>query len=244
MSFEKTEKICPDCEKPHFAVFPTCDSCLDKRAAAVEVEVQKDEHDKRVQAWLAICPPAFRSTDWSDSSSYFDELSPIARQAAKTWWAGDKGKGLGLFGSTGKGKSRAMYDILKRHHFAGRVVKAVTALEIQKASQDVFSDDKRTKHEARRLLDSLRRVGLLYIDDIGKETMTARVGGEFHGLFDYRINNHLPTLWTTEKDGKTLANMFGEQYGDGLIRRFRQCSEIHCVNEKPVETDENQQPIL
>lgn len=230
MSFENSDKICPDCGESHYAVFLTCDKCLDKRAGAVEQAVLKEEHTKRVDLWLRICPPAFRSTDWSESSPYFEELSPIARTHAKTWWISEKGKGLGFHGRTGRGKSRAMYAILQRHHFAGRSVKAVTALEIQKASQDVFSDDKRTKHAARWLLDSLRRVGVLYIDDIGKETMTPRVGGEFHGLFDHRINNHLPTLWTTEKDGKTLANMFGEQYGDGLIRRFRQCSEIHCVD--------------
>ncbi len=155
-----------------------CGACADKRSASLEEGQKKEAHEERVRLWQKICPALYSSTAWASHP----ELSPVAREVAKSWWAGRDGMGLGLHGPTGRGKSRAMFEILRRHHFAGRHVMAVQSMEIEEAAVKMFSDEPRARVEAQDLLRRCRTTGLLYIDDLGKEKMTERVAKEFHRL--------------------------------------------------------------
>lgn len=218
-------KPCCDCQRPLTGdEWVRCEACILKRTEADEKEQAAAAHAELVRKWLIICPPLYRSSDWSHAG-----LSPVCAGYAKNWWAGKDGMGLGLYGLTGKGKTRAMFDILKRHHFSGRKVFAVQSMEIEQAGQDKFADDPRVRDGARDTLRKCSSCFLLYIDDLGKEKMSERVAKEFHAIIEHRHRYFLPTLWTSEKTGDWLAQRLGDTYGDGLIRRFREKTVIRNV---------------
>lgn len=227
-------KFCPECGQGHASFWNTCEDCLGKRAdnnvAAAKEAAQSLIQSERIRKWHELCPVTYRSTRWTDPE-YAARLSPIAHDFAKDWWASAGGRGLGLWGSTGQGKTRAMFQILRRHHFAGLSCFAIQSTKLAKAAIDaVAENDVRAKNEARWLLRKCRQVYLLFIDDLGKERATPRVAAEIHEIWEYRTSHQLPILWTCERDGEWLAFQLGETYGDGLIRRIRGNSTIRGIN--------------
>lgn len=220
-------KLCPDCQTPLKAdELAVCGDCADARSARHAEQLRAEKQTERVQKWLALCPPLYASTAWTQHP----ELSPVCRDVAESWWADARGIGLGLYGRTGLGKTRAMFSILRRHHFAGRQVLPLQSMDIEEAAANVFADDPLLRNGAHDTLRRARGAGILYLDDLGKEKMTERVAKEFHRLIEHRCRHRLPTLWTSEQSGDWLARRLGEAYGDGLIRRLREFTDIRCVN--------------
>lgn len=218
-------KTCPECQQVHDGFFTFCGNCLEARAAEQREKEKREAKQDRVKAWLDLCPPEYRSTNWSHP-----DLSPVCREVAKRWWAGAGAHlWLGIHGPTGRGKTRAMWEVIRRHHFTGRHCMAVDSTEFASAAGDWFSDDKTAKQAARRLIERAKTCGLLLFDDIGKERLSSTVASRLHELLETRKRERRPLLWTSEKTGDDLAQRFGSDYADGIIRRLRECSEIHGV---------------
>lgn len=64
----------------------------------------------------------------------------------------------------------------------------------------------------------LERVGMLVVDDLGEEEASPKALGMVSALITTRQSNGLPTIITTNLDGET----FQERYGQRLIDRLRQ----------------------
>lgn len=232
---------CDRCRKPHPGIFRTCTDCLDLSGAESyrqqqEEEAQASRRAAVVAEWKVLIPVSYRQTDWNDA-----RLSPVCRDLAKNWWpAWDKEeRGLGIYGTTGLGKSRAAWAILTRLHFAGFSVLAVDAIAFAKAASSYNDDDKTTKQEARSLLKRCRQVKVLLLDDIGKEPSSPRTASEMHDLLNHREREHLPIIWTSERTGEELAAMFAQgnasSYADGIIRRLRCGCKIHNATSAKAE---------
>lgn len=220
-------KRCVECQAPLTPEdIAVCGNCADARSAAHKQRLMEQEQQNRIERWLAICPPLYRATAWTQHP----ELSQVCREAAKHWWTPGKGIGLGLYGQTGSGKTRAMFEVLRRHHFAGRHVMAIQSMDIEEACSQLFQSDPIARQDARRTLERCRKAGILYIDDLGKERMTDPVAREFHRLIEHRNRHRLPTCWTSEQTGDWLIQRMGPAYGDGLIRRLREFTDIRSVN--------------
>ncbi len=223
-------KICSRCTQPHDGIFDTCLDCIDaiqrEHRAAEEHLGKVQRQAAKVAEWEHLCPLDYRKTDWTDP-----RLSPVCSELAKNWWpAWDKEeRGLGIVGSTGLGKTRCAFSILKRLHFAGIPCHAVDSISFARAASSYHDDDRLERAAARDLLRRAQTVKVLLLDDIGKEPSSPRVASALHELLEIRNRNHLPLIWTTERNGADLAPMFGDNYADGIIRRLRGNHQIHSL---------------
>lgn len=250
------EHTCPRCQTVHTSLFrgttAMCPACTDAlREAALRPEQHKsraESHEARLRAWYELCPPDYRSTSWRDHP----ELSPLCRWVAKYWWLagaerdalrGPDGKpvfghqrGLGLFGPTGKGKTRAMYAILKRLHFAGIRCYAVQSIRFAEAAMLIAERAPWSMREP--ALDLIRRchtVPVLLFDDLGKENSTPAVAKAMHDLVEERKAHLRPFLWTSERTADDLAQFLGVNFADGIVRRIDEITRVFDITE-PIPT--------
>jgi len=197
-----------------------CDDCTDRINAEYQSAEQKRKYDEHIAKWEAICPPLYRDTDTK-------RLIPALRILAEGWYSGQDGKGLGLAGNTGIAKTRTAFLILKRFHFSGQRVAAMSAIKFSKLCADQFADDYRIKNDAREKLAALLTASLILIDDVGKEKMTERVTTEMFNLVEERTANFRPIIWTTNLDAGQLKHAFNDQTkSDPIVRRLREFSDI------------------
>jgi hypothetical protein len=215
-----TIRLCPDCRRPSDGQFGVCDACMTVRESKHHDELNREKSAKLALAWKHLCPPLYQQTNWKHPG-----LSPACCEHARTWWA-NNGLGLGFYGPSGRGKTRAMWEILRRHHFAGRKVLAVSAQKIQSAVSDFHADANAERNEARKLIRDCKVVGILLIDDIGKERTSPAVASALHDIIETRFSHKRPTLWTSELTGEDLAQKLGDNYANGLTRRIRESSTI------------------
>lgn len=231
-------QTCPDCGAQHHSLFRMCETCLlaiHEPFTARQIEAVKEEkRTLAVKLWERLCPPAYRSTDWKTHL----ELSPVCRKLAREWTPppGVLENGLGIFGPTGRGKTRCMYAILARLHFSGWHCHAVEATRFAEAA--LIAADLRApwadKREAREFLRRCQTVRVLFFDDLGKEHSLPGVAKAMHELFEHREAYHLTTLWTSERTGDEMAQFLGANYADGITRRLRDTCAIHSTEELPL----------
>lgn len=111
-----------------------------------------------------------------------------------------KMKGIYLYGSLGVGKSYLMAATARK--LADRNISSLLVYmpdffrEIKDSIQDNSLQDK---------VDALKKVPVLFLDDIGAETLSPWARDEVLGaILQYRISENLPTLFTSNYDLKML----------------------------------------
>lgn len=221
---------CPECHRHHVSFLRVCDPCMELRRATLPTEATQRAQTKLNTTWKAIgCPPAYESTDW-DRRAGTDEvpLHPICRTLALHWWVPSQtSTGLGICGSTGQGKSRALWAILRRHHFANYSVSWLNAYDLSRLAAEASSyRPSTTRTDARKRLQHAATVQILALDDLGKEVADKTTAAALHQLIETRCAHLRPILFTTEKPANALAARFGNDYADGIIRRLRERCEI------------------
>lgn len=195
-----------------------CPSCLESFARQTQnMQDQMDSHEKKT-AWEAICPPLYRDTDPARLG-----ISPQIMARLNSWLPGQTS--LALTGATGTGKTRAMFQALRRLHFAGYRLQATSAKQFEHWCHRMFERE----DSARQNIKAAHPVPILFIDDIGKEKYTERVESEFYELIEYRTSHLLPILWTANATGEQLERMMGEDRGTPVVRRLREFSTILSV---------------
>lgn len=131
-------------------------------------------------------------------------------------WKESAPLGIGLCGTTGQGKTRALCSILRRlscswlYLPAGRFSIAVS---------DQWSDHYRTASEAVGLLKEARTVKVLLLDDVGDEKHTEAVTAELKDLIEYRTSRGLPLLWSSNLTPDQIKAKHGER-GAAIVRRL------------------------
>src|SRR5437764_5679650 len=152
---------CPECGGPTLAYelsvhwLPVkCDKCresdLARQNLARKVELQRQ--------WKELCPPLFRATDTNHPAIHQDLLARVLE------WdpAAAGGKGIGLHGPTGGCKTRIMFLLLRKLHYVGAKIRWVSAIELSRASSEMFDDDAAIKRGAKRLLQNAARADVLF----------------------------------------------------------------------------------
>jgi hypothetical protein len=224
-------RLCTHCGQAHGSIFRICPDCLEAvqkpQIEAEQTAAREEIRAKRAREWLALCPLDYRSTNWRDHA----ELSAVCRTLAKDWlpqWESEE-RGLGIHGPSGMGKTRAMFAILRRLHFAGVGVHYVEAVKFDEQAR--IADDLRApwslKGPALDFLHRCKSVRVLFFDDLGKESSILATAKHMHDTFEHRGKHRLPLLWTSERTGEELARFLGENYADGIIRRLRRSCAIH-----------------
>jgi DNA replication protein DnaC len=142
---------------------------------------------------------------------------------------------MALHGPTGIGKTRMMWLLLKRLHFAGTQFKAIRSTEFAQNAIQQFSDNPEEKARALSELRSLKTVPVLFIDDLGKERATARLETELYELLEERTSRLLPILFTTQLAGQALASMLSRENGEAIVRRLREFCEFIAMKSASVQ---------
>lgn len=82
-----------------------------------------------------------------------------------------------------------------------------------RASYDSSNQD--TEHD---LMDSARSVGVLILDDLGAHNYTDWVRNKLYTIINYRLNNRLPTMITTNLDLNELEQYLGQRTTSRIIQ--------------------------
>lgn len=188
-----------------------CESCLRVRA---ERDDHADEQRRLTERWLLICPERFQDTAVGKL--------PCQPQAirALSWQRNGDGHGLNLWGFPNTGKTRSMFLVLKREHFAWAKVRVFTAGEFERNLE--WKAWRRASW-----VDSLIRCDVLAFDDFDKMTLTKDGERVFFGILDRRMAEKRPVLLTHNSTAATLEYRF-RYCGEAMVRRIRDfCESVH-----------------
>lgn len=202
-----------------------CDPCMTKIEEANETE-RKIIAASRAEAlarkwearWLDICPPLYRDTDMAKLPAEAAAKLP----AVMAWKFGPRG--LLLHGVTKRGKTRTAYLLLRRLHFADRILISAwdTGDWVNECSKRFRSGD------GEEWTERQIRVPLLFLDDIGNEASGERGEGELFRVIKRRGEEMKPIIMTTNKTGINLREKFREEdRGAALVRRLAEFCE--CI---------------
>lgn len=143
-------------------------------------------------------------------------------------------KGLYLHGSFGSGKTYMITAMF--HTMALRKVRSMIVFwpECLRDLKSSFQDDFKPKYER------IKKIPLLLIDDIGAENTTAWGRDEILGpLLQYRMNEQLPTFFTSNLDLKSLEQHFSvtkEQVdimkAKRIMERIVHMCDVQCLISK------------
>ena len=111
-------------------------------------------------------------------------------------------KGIYLHGSYGSGKTyliAALFNELAKKNIKSTIVYVPDFIRVLKSSFDDYED----------IYETVKRTPLLLLDDIGAEYLTPWVRDEILGtILQYRMDEDLPTFFTSNLDIKELENHF------------------------------------
>lgn len=170
---------------------------------------QKEEREKKYQKNImlfespsSVRNASFQNTNRDDRNRL--EISKYFKQFIDKYEKKESPKGIYLHGSFGTGKTyliAALFNELAKSDKRSAIVYVPEFLRQLKAS---FSTDYIEKY------DYIKTVPLLLLDDIGAENLTPWARDEIIGtLLQYRMEENLPTFFTSNLDLKQLEEHFG-----------------------------------
>lgn len=162
--------------------------------------------------WEACCPTDLRESDWQH-----ERMKPYAVQINAVLAHNPTHKGLLASGPTGRGKSRSMWQLMRRLACdEGREVRYFHATEFFATLQSWVrygSDD------ASGWVEAIARAPIVFIDDLGQESLLkARADwaqGWFFRFLDIRVGERLPLYITTNLRAE---EMVPEERGRAALR--------------------------
>lgn len=232
MDSEITEKaICKTCHAEferrvlilfgarHF-VGENCDACVTKENNARKAEIDAENAAERETEWVGICPLIYRDTNPNDSRLAKEAVSAVSG------WQWQTGRGLGLLGTTGRGKTRCLYLALRKVFVAGKSVAAVSHTKFSRLAMDAYSGTDEERYAAREKLRSFHTCRVLLIDDLGKPPSTERADSELEEIVEDRTSEEKPILWSANGSGEWLIKRFGIDRGEPTVRRLAEFCDV------------------
>jgi len=202
------------CPFPALAKFGAiCDECFDADNERIRREAVARSRIIDASGWEKICPIGFQDTEPHKLPS------PTKLQKVLAWKYGPKG--IVLHGVTGLGKSRCLYELLKREFKAGRSVAVMdhsTGFRYAEAYE-------RGPGAVNAWIEHRCKVDLLAFDDLFKAKLTESFEQVVFTIAASRTERGLPILMTTQDVGKTLLERMSPDRGPALIRRLREFCE-------------------
>lgn len=136
-------------------------------------------------------------------------------------------RGLLLLGETGLGKSRVMWQLLRRVIVEDKPERGVMWFDAVGFGHEIVRRFNSEDHNISQWLDSVATAPIVFFDDLGKLKLTERAEVELFGVIERRCANELPILATTNDTGDSMAARMTDNRGPALIRRLREfCAPI------------------
>jgi len=186
----------------------------DKVARAREIDVWVEQETRQRERRAAdfdfgLCPELYRDTD--------PQRLPEAAGRVLDYAYGPKG--LLVHGESGRGKTRAMWLLIRRLHVEdGRSLAFRDALEFTEEAVAAYR-----LNNARSWAERMTAAQVLFLDDLGKGRITQRVGEGLFAVVDRRAQRRKPTFITTNFVGETFKLRFEDQEtAEPLIRRLKE----------------------
>ena len=132
------------------------------------------------------------------------------------------GRGITLWGKPGTGKTHLAVAILN----GGQQYRKSVYFTTEDALFDQFKAHWEEPEAEAKFLTMVQKVRFLCIDDMGIRKPTDYVTDKYEGIINARYNNRVPTIITTNKDPKDLAEVYGRQ-----MSRLRENIEIRLTGE-------------
>jgi DNA replication protein DnaC len=193
-----------------------CASCTETEAAKYDAEQARLAQAGRRAFLNETIPDIYFETE-------LDRLPPQLRALAENWRP-INGIGLGLCGDSQIGKTRTAYKIVERMVLEGKRVVAILSTDWAKAVGKQYSNNARAADEAETLLADALTCDVLFMDDVGREKMTASVASELFTLIEKRAGRKRPFIWTTNKTGKELIEHIHD--GRAVVKRLCEFCEL------------------
>lgn len=162
-------------------------------------------------------PLIFKDTD-------INKLHPKV-QSALNWKPEGIVSGLLLHGTTGLGKTRGIWEIIRRLWLLEATKDSqmpftfLTMRKLEGMIESSFSDQSHNK-----MIDGLITTPFLALDDFGKERLTSRMATDLFAIIDERSTAQRPTIISTNFNGTALLERFDsrdKELGVALIRRLK-----------------------
>lgn len=136
------------------------------------------------------------------------------------------GLGLLLTGSVGSGKTFLAAAIANALTEQGQQVLFLVVPDLLDELRATY--DKRTETTEFDLLDTAREIPFLILDDLGAHNYTDWTRNRIYSILNFRMNEQLPTVMTTNLSLQELEDYLGERTTSRLVqmsRVFRLTSE-------------------
>jgi DNA replication protein DnaC len=185
------------------------------------------------QRFLASCPPQMLESDWQHPA-----LMPFLAQLRLILGHSAEDKGILASGPTGRGKTRAMWALMRRYACdEGLEVRCWSSVDWFSA---LLQQVRYGRDEARDWVEATAARKIVFLDDYGQEAMQlcredwARAW--FFRFLDLRVGAGLPLYVTTNLGADEMAERSGNLRGDPLIRRLLDlCDPIRFETAQEIE---------
>lgn len=214
-----------------------CDQCTDaehERITTREASRRADQAQAAIEEeWAKICPENYRSKLEGGPTS-IERLAEIQPKMESILSHPYGPQGLILRGSTGTGKTRCMFRLLRSYFVSSPRPKIIA---MSSGQFDRQARDAAGNFTLSRWFDRLEECDALFIDDIGKGKWTAATAGHFWEIVDARTKRGRPIFLTTNCNGDTLVESIGlsKDVAEPLLRRLRELCRTMVVQSKPTQ---------
>lgn len=122
-------------------------------------------------------------------------------------------EGICLYGYPGRGKTHLAIGLARKLRSEGCTVLAIKSIDLLNRIKKTY--DKRDDAEEIEIMNTLKRVDVLVIDDIGQEKGTEWVQAKFYEVIDTR-HKRRPTIFTTNLGEEEME----KKLNGGLVSRI------------------------
>jgi len=172
-------------------------------------------------SWEKFCDLNNVSRNLRECNLDSRELIPQEKRVLAKKWIENPKKGLMLTGMTGRGKTYFMHCLM-RGLLERRDLHALRFFKSKKLDDRLLSDFKQYG-STDYLLQTLKDVPFLFLDDFGIEREGGRPEREYYDLIDERVEHQRPMIISTNLSDANILKTFG----DRIHSRLKTCIGIH-----------------
>lgn len=166
--------------------------------------------------WDEYCPTVYR--EMIEQQKWPDVVDRAALKEVAAWGPSMQ-TGLCLYGPSGTGKTAALWGKARQLERTGSKPVMLSAVEFARKLATAARDLEKAEW--------LMQCGVLIVDDLGKEKLSAAVAPLIWEVIDERNNRRRPTLISSRFTGADFVARFTDQVlGEDIRGRIADCSRV------------------